>query len=278
MPTPTTNYSFDLPTPGGDDDVWGDLLNANWTALDAQLFDGTIGADTTGNAATATASTSAALAAQATALETSRTLTVGATGKTFDGTADVSWSLTEIGVLFADQAEAEAGTDNTKLMTPLRTKQSILENAPAPLQLTQEQAEDDEDDTFGQVSGERLHQQTRAALNVSGDPPMYACRAWANIDGSSSSPTIRAGGNIASVTRPSTGTYTITFDEPMPDANYAVQATAQRGDSFQDIHPFLLNPGSGGVSQTASGFTIRCVDKDAGVLSSVRVLSVAVFR
>jgi hypothetical protein len=37
----------------------------------------------------------------------------------------VSWDLTEIGVLFADQAEAEAGTDNTKVMTPLRTAQAI---------------------------------------------------------------------------------------------------------------------------------------------------------
>jgi hypothetical protein len=155
MPTPTVNYAFNLPTVGADDDVWGDLLNDNWTDLDAQLFSGTIGADTTGNAATATLAT---LATSATALDTARTFTIGATGKAFDGSADVSWDLAEIGLLFADQAEAEAGTDNTKLMTPLRVAQSVAENAPAPAQLTQGQAEDPASTVFGTASGERLAQ------------------------------------------------------------------------------------------------------------------------
>jgi hypothetical protein len=113
-------------------------------------------------------------------LTTARTLTIGSTGKTFDGSADVAWSLSEIGAqassaqltslaalatngiiartaadtvaartitgttdqitvtngdgvsgnptiaaVVASQAEAEAGTDNTKLMTPLRAAQAI---------------------------------------------------------------------------------------------------------------------------------------------------------
>jgi hypothetical protein len=33
----TTNYSWSLPTVGGNQDAWGDLLNANWTALDTLL-------------------------------------------------------------------------------------------------------------------------------------------------------------------------------------------------------------------------------------------------
>ena len=33
----TPNFSFNLPTDGGDDAVWGALLNANWTALDTSL-------------------------------------------------------------------------------------------------------------------------------------------------------------------------------------------------------------------------------------------------
>lgn len=33
----TTNYSWNLPTVGGNQDTWGDLLNANWTALDTLL-------------------------------------------------------------------------------------------------------------------------------------------------------------------------------------------------------------------------------------------------
>lgn len=33
----TTNYSWNLPTVGGNQDAWGDLLNANWTAIDTLL-------------------------------------------------------------------------------------------------------------------------------------------------------------------------------------------------------------------------------------------------
>jgi mannose-6-phosphate isomerase-like protein (cupin superfamily) len=42
-------------------------------------------------------------AATATKLQTARTLTIGSTGKTFDGSADVSWSLNEIGVAYITQ-------------------------------------------------------------------------------------------------------------------------------------------------------------------------------
>lgn len=34
MATATTTYSFSMPAEGGDDDVWGGLLNDNWDALD----------------------------------------------------------------------------------------------------------------------------------------------------------------------------------------------------------------------------------------------------
>jgi hypothetical protein len=148
--------------------------------------------DVTGNADTATA------------LQTARNFTIGATARSFDGTAAVSWTLTDIGAqaasaqltsvaalatnglitrtaantvtartltgtanqitvtngngvsgnptvsaVIADQAEAEAGTDNTKLMTPLRVAQAVPS-------LTSEQATDPESAVFGTISGELL--------------------------------------------------------------------------------------------------------------------------
>lgn len=33
----TTNYGFNKPTVGGNEDTWGGLLNANWDAVDADL-------------------------------------------------------------------------------------------------------------------------------------------------------------------------------------------------------------------------------------------------
>lgn len=35
----TPNYGYNLPSVFGDDDAWGDLLNENWTAIDADLKD-----------------------------------------------------------------------------------------------------------------------------------------------------------------------------------------------------------------------------------------------
>ena len=47
----------------------------------------------------------------------------------------------------ADQTEAEAGSDEFKLMSPLRVKQSILENAPSPTIATEQQAINGTDNT-----------------------------------------------------------------------------------------------------------------------------------
>ena len=33
----TPNYSFNLPAIGGNQDSWGNLLNANWTAADSAI-------------------------------------------------------------------------------------------------------------------------------------------------------------------------------------------------------------------------------------------------
>jgi hypothetical protein len=51
----------------------------------------------------------------------------------------------------------------------------------------------------------------------------YGCRAWVNFDGSTSPGTIRASGNVSSVTRNGTGDYTVNFTTAMPDTNYAAQ-------------------------------------------------------
>lgn len=37
MADTTPNFGFSLPTVGGDDNVWGNLLNGNWSALDNEL-------------------------------------------------------------------------------------------------------------------------------------------------------------------------------------------------------------------------------------------------
>lgn len=88
-------------------------------------------------------------------------------------------------VELADAAEAQAGTDGTKALSPLRL---------------------------------------RAALNASGSAPIYACRAWVRFDGTGTV-AINASGNVSSITDNGAGDYTINFTTAMQDANYAAIGT-----------------------------------------------------
>lgn len=109
-----------------------------------------------------------------------RTVTAG-TGITVTNGDGVSGDPT-VAATLASQAEAEAGTDNTKVMTPLRL---------------------------------------RNALNATGTAPVYACRAWVNFNGSGTV-AIRASGNVTSITDGGVGIYTINFATSMSDVNYCV--------------------------------------------------------
>lgn len=63
-------------------------------------------------------------AATATALQTARTLTIGNTGKSFDGSGNVSWSLAEIGAQ-SILTNPITGTGTTNLL-PKFTSSGIL--------------------------------------------------------------------------------------------------------------------------------------------------------
>jgi len=54
----------------------------------------------------------------------------------------------------------------------------------------------------------------------------YGCRAWVNFNGTTSPITIRASGNVTSITDNSVGNYTVNFTTAMPDANYAATCAA----------------------------------------------------
>ena len=102
----------------------------------------------------------------------------------------------------------------------------------------------------------------------------YKCRAWVNFNGTTATPsTIRGSGNISSVTKNSTGNYTVNIDTDMPDANYAV--TVSTG---------LASTGSGGSQNEdtyvntylAGSFTITT--SNAGTLTDMVFVAAAVFR
>ena len=90
-------------------------------------------------------------------------------------------------VQLATSAEAQAGTDAAKAITPATLM---------------------------------------AGLNASGSAPIFACRAWVNFNGTGTV-AIRASGNVSSITDNGVGLYTVNFTTAMPDASYSVVATGQ---------------------------------------------------
>lgn len=62
-------------------------------------------------------------------------------------------------------------------------------------------------------------------LNDTGSAPSYSCRAWVNFNGTGTV-SIRASGNVSSITDNGVGDYTVNFTSAMLDANYAVSGTA----------------------------------------------------
>jgi hypothetical protein len=109
------------------------------------------------------------------------------------------------------------------------------------------------------------------ALNggQSGTAPIFAARAWVNFDGTTTTPTIRASGNISSVARFSTGRYTVNFTTAMPDANYSV--TSANGQSASTIGIILVR------SLTTSSFLADNLVSGVGFVNT-EALFISVFR
>lgn len=91
------------------------------------------------------------------------------------------------------------------------------------------------------VTPKKIPVAVKAALNASGEPPIYGCRAWVCFNGSNGS--IKAKGNVSSVTRNSTGIYTINFEKEMPNADYAWHGNGRDIDSGGDVIVGIPNDG-----------------------------------
>ena len=87
------------------------------------------------------------------------------------------------------------------------------------------------------------------------------CKAWVNFNGITSPYAIRASFNVSSITRNSTGNYTITFTTAMPDANYVVSGS-DVGGSSTGYYAFIC---SNATTPTTSGFGINIINDSGGL-------------
>lgn len=99
--------------------------------------------------------------------------------------------------------------------------------------------------------------------NQSGSAPVFGVRAWANFDGMGSV-TIKSSGNISSITRNSSGNYTVNFATALPNANYAVagMAASSNGRSVQ-LAGETPDGSTGATLKTASACCIEVVNLSA---------------
>ena len=145
-------------------------------------------------------------------------------------------------VELATAAEAAAGTDTTRPITP-----STL----------------------------------RAGLNSTGTAPIYAARAWVNFNGTGTV-AIRASGNVSSITDNAVGNYTVNFTTAMPDANYVVVGTGSggAGKGAQGIVVFAeaLATTNSYSSKTASAVQVLSTDNNTDALNDAFSANIAIFR
>ena len=123
--------------------------------------------------------------------------------------------------------------------------------------------------------------------NSAGTENGTLCRAWVNFDGTfETSPFtigngIRASFNVISVTDNGKGDYTITFTNPMPDANYSMAGSGQTIDFATTGRGYAVSPFSNTTSPylTTSLRVQGClIDSSSGTYADSAFFNVAIFR
>jgi hypothetical protein len=99
----------------------------------------------------------------------------------------------------------------------------------------------------------------------------YGCRAWVNFDGTTSPGTIRASGNVSSITRNGNGDYTINFTSALVDANYSAVFTCGNGSA-------ATGSIASGPIATPTTSAVRMLTWVPGTNTSYSYNSLAVFR
>jgi uncharacterized protein (AIM24 family) len=99
----------------------------------------------------------------------------------------------------------------------------------------------------------------------------YGCRAWVNFDGTGTV-SIRASGNVTSITDNGTGDYTVNFTTAMPDANYSTSGCIGTTGSTRVIFTTVTG------STTTSSVRAQTIQAANGSLEDVAAVQCSIFR
>lgn len=167
----------------------------------------------------------------------------------------------------ATTAEANAGTDDLRIMTPLKTKQSIQTFAPPETVASTAESQAGTNNT-NFITPLRM----REGFNAAGNAPVYACRAWVNFNGTGTI-AIRGSGNVTSITDGGVGTYTVNFTTSIQDANYAaVVCGRQNTTSTQTTET------AAPAVQTTTTLLIYGQNTETNSLTDLEFIHAAIFR
>ena len=108
----------------------------------------------------------------------------------------------------------------------------------------------------------------KTALNASGDPGIYACRAWVNFNGTSTV-AIRGSGNVSSITDVGVGQYTVNLTSSMSDANYSVGVNTDYDGTGNGVNAKNFATGS---------FSVQCVLPNLSNYTDHSIVNCQVFR
>jgi hypothetical protein len=100
----------------------------------------------------------------------------------------------------------------------------------------------------------------------------YGCRAWVNFDGTSTPPSIRASGNVSSISRQATGQFTVNFSTAL-SSDYSIVGggkVSNNNTTSNQICSFFFHT----LTTTSAQFN----SQDAGTLRSPLLGNIAVFR
>ena len=95
----------------------------------------------------------------------------------------------------------------------------------------------------------------RNALNANGSAPVYACRAWVNFNGVGTV-AILGSGNVSSITDNGVGDYTVNYTVALPDTGYAIIGSSTEYSDGTPISVILRMNGTTPLLKTSTATRI----------------------